>query len=92
MELAALKDQNFIQQGDMMRSSCEMKRLEELYEIQTMIFKRQIKLATEERPSTPGSSVNVPLTATEVDKQKLSADMNRLQAKLETMRSAMKSM
>ncbi|XP_065093518.1 uncharacterized protein LOC135714154 [Ochlerotatus camptorhynchus] len=95
MELAAVKDQNFIQQGDMMRSSCEMKRLKDLYETQTMVFKRQIKelkLAADERPSTPGSSINVPLTPTEVDKQKLNADLKRLQAKLESMQIAMKSM
>lgn len=95
MELAALKDQNFIQQGDLLRLNCEMKRLKEVHDEQVMHLKKEIKelkQAADVRPASPASSVSIPQSPTEIDKQKLSCDMKRLQAKLESMRIAMKSM
>ncbi|KXJ73215.1 hypothetical protein RP20_CCG016286 [Aedes albopictus] len=97
MELAALKDQNFIQQGDLLRLNCEMKRLKEVHDEQVMAMKKEIKELKQTtdaaRPASPVSSVGVPPPSpTEIDKQKLSCDMKRLQAKLESMRIAMKSM
>lgn len=95
MELAALKDQNFIQQGDKLRLNCELKRLKEIHDEQVMLMRREIKelkQMADARPSSPASSVSVPPSPTDIDKQKLSCDMKRLQAKLESMRITMKSM
>ncbi|XP_062552955.1 uncharacterized protein LOC134218106 [Armigeres subalbatus] len=95
MELAALKDQNFIQQGDMLRLNCELKRLKQVHDEQVMHMKKEIKelkLAGDVRPVSPASSVSLPQSPIELDKQKLNCDMKRLQAKLESMRIAMKTM
>ncbi|XP_058820275.1 uncharacterized protein LOC131682641 [Topomyia yanbarensis] len=95
VEVAVLKDQYVTLQADSSRVRSDSNLAKESYETLILNLKKEIaklKQAAEKCPTTPSSLDSISFAPTDDAKQKLTLDMKRLQAKLETMKIAMKSM
>lgn len=98
VENAALKDQNFILRGDLLRLGSDAQQERETHESQITALTKRLKMfqhnsyaqAVQQatRPQTPIS----PISQSEDEKEKLCTDMQKLRSKLDEMKSSMKSM
>ncbi|XP_055551134.1 uncharacterized protein LOC129733346 [Wyeomyia smithii] len=93
MEKAALKEQNFILQREILQLRANACQTKVSYETLLVDKKIEHRVVKEERCTTPNSQASgSSLVSTNEDKQQLILDMKRLQVKLDGMKHAMKLM
>lgn len=95
VELGKCKDKVFLYRGDNLRLNSEVEQMREAYKKQIIELNekiRELRQCPEERAYASSNSTGGRTSPYDVAKEKLSLDMKRLQAKLETMKITMKSM